>query len=187
MTEEAKFIIEEIKESMQHALTHLEKEFHKFRTGKASPQMLEGVRVEYYGNPTSVDKIANINTPDARTIIVQPWEKAMLNPLAKAILDANLGFNPQNNGEILRITVPPLTEERRRELVKKAKGEAEIARVSIRNIRRNAVEDAKKLEKEGLSEDEIKVLEKEIQHITDSFIAQADKILEHKEKDVMTV
>jgi ribosome recycling factor len=187
MTEEAKFIIEEIKESMQHALTHLEKEFHKFRTGKASPQMLEGVRVEYYGNPTSVDKIANINTPDARTIIVQPWEKAMLNPLAKAILDANLGFNPQNNGEILRITVPPLTEERRRELVKKAKGEAEIARVSIRNIRRNAVEDAKKLEKEGLSEDDIKVLEKEIQHITDSFIAQADKILEHKEKDVMTV
>jgi ribosome recycling factor len=187
MTEEAKFIIEEIKESMQHALTHLEKEFHKFRTGKASPQMLEGVRVEYYGNPTSVDKIANINTPDARTIIVQPWEKAMLNPLAKAILDANLGFNPQNNGEILRITVPPLTEERRRELVKKAKSEAEIARVSIRNIRRNAVEDAKKLEKDGLSEDDIKVLEKEIQHITDSFIAQADKILEHKEKDVMTV
>jgi len=187
MTEEAKFILEEIKESMQHALTHLEKEFHKFRTGKASPQMLEGVRVDYYGNPTSVDKIANINTPDARTIIVQPWEKAMLNPLAKAILDANLGFNPQNNGEILRITVPPLTEERRRDMVKKAKSEAEIARVSIRNIRRNAVEDAKKLEKEGLSEDDIKVLEKEIQHITDSFIAQADKILEHKEKDVMTV
>jgi len=176
MTEEAKFILEEIKESMQHALTHLE-----------SPQMLEGVRVDYYGNPTSVDKIANINTPDARTIIVQPWEKAMLNPLAKAILDANLGFNPQNNGEILRITVPPLTEERRRDMVKKAKSEAEIARVSIRNIRRNAVEDAKKLEKEGLSEDDIKVLEKEIQHITDSFIAQADKILEHKEKDVMTV
>ena len=187
MTEEAKFIIEEIKESMQHALTHLEKEFHKFRTSKASPQMLEGVKVEYYGNPSSVDKIANINTPDARTIIVQPWEKTMLNPLAKAILDANLGFNPQNNGEFLRITVPPLTEDRRRDLVKKAKGEAEIARVAIRNIRRNAVEDAKKLEKDGVSEDEIKVLEKDIQHITDSFIAQADKILEHKEKDIMTV
>ena len=187
MTEEAKFILEEIKESMQHALTHLEKEFHKFRTGKASPQMLEGVKVDYYGNPTSVDKIANINTPDARTIVVQPWEKNMLNPLAKAILDANLGFNPQNNGEILRISVPPLTEERRRDLVKKAKGEAELARVAIRNIRRNAVEDAKKLEKEGVSEDDIKVLEKDIQHITDGFIAQADKILEHKEKDVMTV
>ena len=187
MTEEANFIIEEIKESMQHALTHLEKEFHKFRTSKATPQMLEGVRVEYYGNPTSVDKIANINTPDARTIVVQPWEKNMLNPLAKAILDANLGFNPQNNGEILRIAVPPLTEERRRDLVKKAKAEAEIAKVTIRNMRRTAVEDAKKLEKDGVSEDDIKVLEKEIQHITDSFIAQADKILEHKEKDIMTV
>jgi ribosome recycling factor len=187
MTEEAKFIIEEIKESMEHALTHLEKEFHKFRTSKASPQMLEGVKVDYYGTPSSVDKIANINTPDARTIIVQPWEKTMLNPLAKAIMDANLGFNPQNNGEFLRITVPPLTEDRRRDLVKKAKAEAEIAKVAIRNIRRTAVDDAKKLEKEGISEDEIKVLEKEIQHITDSFIMQADKILEHKEKDIMTV
>jgi len=187
MTEEAKFIIEEIRESMQHALTHLEKEFHKFRTGKASPQMLEGVKVDYYGNPTSVDKIANINTPDARMIVVQPWEKNMLNPLAKAILDANLGFNPQNNGEVLRIAVPPLTEERRRELVKKAKAEAEIAKVSIRNIRRTAVDDAKKLEKDGVPEDEIKVLEKEIQHITDSFITLVDKTLEHKEKDIMTV
>ncbi len=187
MTEEANFILEEIKESMQHALEHLEKEFHKFRTSKASPQMLEGVKVDYYGTPTDIDKIANINTPDARTIVVQPWEKNMLNPLAKAILDANLGFNPQNNGDILRIAVPPLTEERRRDLVKKAKGEAETARISIRNIRRGAVEEAKKLEKEGVSEDDVKVLEKEIQHITDSFIVQADKILEHKEKDVMTV
>lgn len=187
MTEEAKFIVEEINESMQHALSHLEKEFHKFRTSKASPQMLEGVKVDYYGTPSSVDKIANINTPDARTIIVQPWEKTMLNPLAKAILDANLGFNPQNNGEFLRIQVPPLTEDRRREMVKKAKAEAEIAKVAIRNIRRTAVEDAKKLEKVGVSEDDIKVLEKEIQHITDSYIVQADKILEHKEKDIMTV
>jgi ribosome recycling factor len=187
MTEEAKFIIEEIKDSMQHALTHLEKEFHKFRTGKASPQMLEGVKVDYYGNPSAVDKIANINTPDARTIVVQPWEKNMLIPLAKAIIDANLGFNPQNNGDFLRIAVPPLTEERRRDLVKKARGEAEAAKVAIRNVRRTAVEDAKKLEKDGMSEDDIKVLEKEIQHITDSFIAQTDKILEHKEKDVMTV
>jgi ribosome recycling factor len=187
MTEEAKFIIEEITESMQHAITHLEKEFHKFRTGKATPQMLEGVKVDYYGNPTSVDKIANINTPDARMIVVQPWEKSMLNPLAKAILGANLGFNPQNNGEVLRIAVPPLTEERRRELVKKARAEAEVAKVSIRNIRRGAVEEAKKLEKEGVSEDDIKVLEKEIQHITDSFILNVDKTLDHKEKDIMTV
>jgi ribosome recycling factor len=187
MTEEAKFILEEIKESMQHALTHLEKEFHKFRTSKASPQMLEGVKVDYYGNPTSVDKIANINTPDARTIVVQPWEKNMLHPLAKAILDANLGFNPQNNGDILRISVPPLTEERRRDMVKKARAEGEAAKITIRNMRRNAVEEAKKLEKDGVSEDDTKVLEKEIQHITDSFIAQADKIIEHKEKDIMTV
>jgi ribosome recycling factor len=187
MTEEAKFIIEEINESMQHALTHLEKEFHKFRTSKANPQMLEGVKVDYYGNPTSVDKIANINTPDARTIVVQPWEKNMLNPLAKAILDANLGFNPQNNGEILRISVPPLTEERRRDLVKKARAEGEAAKISIRNMRRNAVEEAKKLEKDGVSEDDIKTLEKEIQHITDSFIVLVDKTMEHKEKDIMTV
>lgn len=187
MTEEAKFILEEINESMQHALTHLENEFHKFRTSKANPQMLEGVKVDYYGNPTSVDKIANINTPDARTIVVQPWEKNMLNPLAKAILDANLGFNPQNNGDILRIAVPPLTEERRRDMVKKAKAEGEAAKIAIRNMRRNAVEEAKKLEKDGVSEDDVKVLEKEIQHVTDSFIAQADKIIEHKEKDIMTV
>jgi ribosome recycling factor len=187
MTEEAKFILEEINETMHHAIDHLEKEFHKFRTGKATPQMLEGVKVEYYGNPTSIDKIANINTPDARMIVVQPWEKNMLNPLAKAILDANLGFNPQNNGEVLRIAVPPLTEERRRDLVKKAKAEAEAAKVAIRNVRRTAVDDAKKLEKAGLPEDEVKVLEKDIQHITDAFIVQVDKILEHKEKDIMTV
>ncbi len=187
MTEEALFILEEMKEGMQHAVSHLEKEFHKFRTGKASPQMLEGVKVEHYGNPTDIDKVANINTPDARQIIVQPWEKNMLTPIAKAIMDANLGFNPQNNGEILRITVPPLTEERRREMVKKAKAEAETAKVAIRNIRRSAVDDAKKLEKDGMPEDEVKVLEKDIQSLTDQFILHVDKVLEHKEKDIMTV
>ena len=187
MTEDALFILEEIKEGMQHAISHLEKEFHKFRTGKASPQMLEGVRVDYYGNPTALDKVANINTPDPRQIVVQPWEKNMLAPIAKAIMDANLGFNPQNNGEILRISVPPLTEERRRDIVKKAKAEAEIAKVSIRNIRRTAVDDAKKLEKNGIPEDEVKVLEKEIQHFTDQFILQVDRVLEMKEKDIMTV
>jgi ribosome recycling factor len=187
MDEEALFILEEMKEGMTHALGHLEKEFHKFRTGKASPQMLEGVKVDYYGNPTAIDKIANINTPDPRQIVVQPWEKSMLAPLAKAILDANLGFNPQNNGEILRINVPPLTEERRREMVKKAKAEAELAKVAVRNIRRTAVEDAKKLEKNGMPEDEVKVLEKDIQHLTDHFILQVDKQLELKEKDIMTV
>jgi ribosome recycling factor len=187
MTEEALFILEEMKEGMMHAINFLEKEFHKFRTGKASPQMLEGVRVDYYGNPTAIDKVANINTPDPRQIVVQPWEKNMLVPIAKAITDANLGFNPQNNGEILRINVPPLTEERRRDMVKKAKAEAESAKVAIRNIRRTALEDAKKLEKNGLPEDEVKVLEKDIQHVTDHHIVQVDKILELKEKDIMTV
>lgn len=187
MTEDSLFILEEMKEGMTNAVNHLEKEFHKFRTGKASPQMLEGVRVDYYGTPTAIDKVANINTPDPRQIIVQPWEKSMLAPIAKSILDSNLGFNPQNNGEILRILVPPLTEERRREMVKKAKTEAENAKVSVRNIRRTAVEDAKKLEKNGMPEDEVKVLEKEIQHLTDQYILQVDKILEHKEKDIMTV
>jgi ribosome recycling factor len=187
MTEDALFILEEMKEGMSHAIAHLEKEFHKFRTGKASPQMLEGVRVDYYGTLTAIDKVANINTPDPRQIVVQPWEKNMLAPIAKAIMDANLGFNPQNNGEILRINVPPLTEERRKEMVKKAKAEAEIAKVAIRNVRRTAVEDAKKLEKDGLPEDEVKVLEKDIQHLTDQFILQVDKVLENKEKDIMTV
>jgi ribosome recycling factor len=187
MTEEAKFIIEEMKEGMDHAISHLEKEFHKFRTGKASPQMLEGVKVDYYGAMTDIDKVSNINTPDARQITVQPWEKNMLSPIAKAIMEANLGFNPQNNGEFLRIAVPPLTEERRREMVKKAKAESENAKVAIRNIRREAVEEAKKLEKEGIPEDEIKVLEKEIQTTTDNFILKVEKVLEHKEKDIMTV
>jgi ribosome recycling factor len=187
MTEDALFILEEMKEGMIHAISHLDKEFHKFRTGKSSPQMLEGVKVDYYGNPTAIDKVANINTPDPRQIVVQPWEKSMLAPIAKAIIDANLGFNPQNNGEILRINVPPLTEERRREMVKKAKAEAESAKVAIRNIRRTALEDAKKLEKNGLPEDEVKVLEKDIQHLTDQHILQVDKVLELKEKDIMTV
>lgn len=187
MSEDALFILEEMKESMQHAVSHLEKEFHKFRTGKASPQMLEGVKVDYYGNLTAIDKVANINTPDPRQIVVQPWEKNMLAPISKAIMDANLGFNPQNNGEILRIQVPPLTEERRKDMVKKARAEAENAKIAIRNIRRTAVEDAKKLEKSGLPEDEVKVLEKDIQHLTDSFIIQVDKVLDIKEKDIMTV
>lgn len=187
MTEEAKFILEEMNESMANALQHLEKEFHKYRTGKASPQMLEGVKVDYYGTMTAIEQVSNINTPDARLIVVQPWEKSMLSPLAKAIMEANLGFNPQNNGEVLRIAVPPLTEERRRDLVKKAKNEAENAKVSVRNLRRSAVEDAKKLEKEGVPEDEIKVLEKEIQTATDLFIGKIDKVLEVKEKDIMTV
>lgn len=187
MNEEVQFILAEAAESMQFALQHLDREFQKIRAGKANPQMLEGVKVDYYGVPTPVEQISNINTPDPRQIIVQPWDKNMLPVIDKAIRAANLGFNPQNNGEVLRILVPPLTEERRRDMVKRAKNEAEIARVSIRNIRRSANEDTKKLEKSGVPEDEIKVAEKEIQNMTDVFIAKVDKVFEAKEKDIMTV
>jgi ribosome recycling factor len=158
MNEEAQFIIDEMKETMLHALTHLDKEFLKIRAGKASPQMLEGIKVDYYGTPTPLENIANINTPDPRQIVVQPFEKNFLIAIDKAILAANLGFNPQNNGEMLRITVPALTEERRRDMVKKARQEAENAKVTIRSNRRSAIDECKKLEKDGLPEDEIMVL-----------------------------
>jgi ribosome recycling factor len=187
MNEEVTFVIEEAEEGMTNALAHLEKEFQKIRAGKASPSMLDGVRIDYYGTMTPIDQVSNINTPDPRQIIVQPWEKAMLAPIEKAILAANLGFNPQNNGEVLRIAVPPLTEERRRDLVKKAKVEVENAKVTIRNIRRSAMDSGKKLEKEGVPEDEIKQLEKEIQNLTDKNISKVDKLFEAKEKDIMTV
>jgi len=187
MNEEASFIIDEAEEGMSNAILHLDKEFQKIRAGKASPAMLEGVRVDYYGTLTAIDQISNINTPDPRQIIVQPWEKNMLVPIEKAIMAANLGFNPQNNGEILRIAVPPLTEERRKDLVKRAKAELESAKVTIRNIRRLAIDTGKKLEKEGMPEDDTKQLEKEIQNITDKYSDKVDKLFEHKEKDIMTV
>ena len=187
MNEEVSFIIDEAAEGMNNALVHLDKEFQKIRAGKASPAMLEGVRVDYYGNMTPIDQVSNINTPDPRQIIVQPWGKSMLVPIEKAIMAANLGFNPQNNGEVLRISVPPLTEERRKDLVKKAKAEVENAKVTIRSIPRSALDSGKKLEKEGVPEDEIKQLEKEIQALTDKFTEKADKLFEHKEKDIMTV
>jgi ribosome recycling factor len=149
--------------------------------------MLEGIRIEYYGAMTQLDQLSNINTPDHKQIIVQPWDKSALPAIEKAIMAANLGFNPKNEGEILRIIVPPLTEERRRDLVKKARAEAENARVSIRNIRRTANETAKKLEKQGIPEDDIKKLEQDIQQQTDVFVSNIDKLLEIKEKDIMTV
>ncbi|HHN48359.1 MAG TPA: ribosome recycling factor [Bacteroidales bacterium] len=187
MNEEALFVIAEAEESMQNALKHLERELHKIRAGKANPQMLESVKVDYYGVITPIDQVSNINTPDPRQIIVQPWDKTMLPILEKAILAANLGFNPQNNGEILRIQVPALTEERRRDLVKIAKNEAENAKVAVRNIRRGANDSAKKLEKEGVPEDEVKLLEKEIQGLTDRFVEKIDTLIEAKEQEIMTV
>lgn len=187
MNEEINFIIEEAQESMNNAVLHLDKEFQKIRAGKASPSMLEGVRVDYYGSMTPIEQVSNINTPDPRQIIVQPWEKSMLVPIEKAIMAANLGFNPQNNGEVLRINVPPLTEERRRDLVKKAKAEVENAKVTVRSIRRSAMDAGKKLEKEGVPEDEIKQMEKEVQNLTDKHIDKVDKLFDVKEKDIMTV
>lgn len=187
LSEESEFCLEETRESMDNALLYFEKEFQKIRAGKANPQMLEGVKVDYYGVITPIDKVSNITTPDPRQIIVQPWDKSMLAPIEKAILAANLGFNPQNNGEVLRIIVPPLTEERRRELVKKAKAETENAKVTIRNIRRNAMEASKKLKKDGIPEDEIEQLEEQIQKLTDEYVEKIDKAFEIKEKDIMTI
>jgi ribosome recycling factor len=187
MHEDAQFCLEETQEGMLLAVSHLEKEFQKIRTGKASPQMLDGIRIDYYGAMTPLDQLSNINTPDAKQIIVQPWDKSVLSLIEKAIMAANLGFNPKNEGEVLRIIVPPLTEERRKDLVKKAKTEAENARVAVRNIRRAANETAKKLEKDGVPEDDIKKLEHDIQETTNTYISKIDKALETKEKDIMTV
>ena len=175
------------KESMNSTVAFFDKDLQKVRAGKASPQMLDGLKVDYYGNPTPVDQVANINTPDAHQIVIQPWERNMLPVIEKAILAANIGLTPQNNGEFIRLVVPTPTEERRKELVKKAKQEAEQTKVSIRNIRRNANDEAKKLKDGGAPEDEIKKLEADIQKATDEAIAKVDKIMDAKEKEIMTV
>ncbi len=187
MSEELDFLLEETNESMQNALVHLEREFQKIRTGKASTQMLDGIKIEYYGAVTPLEQLSNINTPDPKQIIIQPWDKNVLPLIEKAIMAANLGFNPKNDGEVLRIIVPPLTEERRKDLAKKARVEGENAKVAIRNIRRTSNDAAKKLEKEGVPEDLIKKAEADIQEMTNNFIAKADKMLVQKEKDIMTV
>lgn len=187
MNDEIEFTLAEANEGMQLAVQHLEKELQKLRAGKASAQMLDGVRIDYYGAMTPIDQAANISTPDGRQIIVQPWDKSVLGLIDKAIQAANLGFNPKNEGEILRIQVPALTEERRRDLVRKAKAESETAKISIRNIRRLANETAKKLKKDGVPEDEVDKLEIDIQKLTDEYIGKTDKIFEVKEKDIMTV
>ena len=187
MTEEAQFILEEAEEHMEKAILHLEHEFTKIRAGKASPQMLHGVKVDYYGVPTPIEQTSNINTPDARQIIIQPFDKSTIHEIEKAIINANLGFNPSNEGEIIRINVPPLTEERRLSLVKQAKHAAEESKVGIRNARHKANNEAKQLEKEGLAEDEVKRLTEEIQKLTDKYTKKVDELLEIKEKDIMTV
>ena len=187
MTDESQFVLDEAAESMDNTIKHLEHEFQGIRAGKASPAMLNGVMVEYYGTTVPIEQTANIGCPDARMIVVIPFDKSALNNIAKAIQNANLGFNPMNNGELLRISVPPLTEERRRELVKRTKTAAEEAKVGVRNIRRSANDEAKKLEKDTISEDESKLLQEEIQKLTDKYIKKIDDLTELKSKDILTV
>lgn len=172
---------------MDKAISHCESELTKIRAGKASAGMLDGIMVDYYGNPTPLAQVGSINTPDARTLIIQPWEKALLVPIERAIMEANIGINPQNDGLIIRLVVPPLTEERRKDLVKKVKEEAERGRITVRNIRKDANEKIKKLKGESVSDDEIKTGEGEVQKITDAYIIKVDKHAEAKEKDVMTI
>ena len=187
MSELIKKQVTDAKALMDKAIDHCEGELQKIRAGKANPAMLDDITVDYYGTPTPLSQVGNVNTPDARTIVIQPWEKSLLGPIEKAIMEANLGVNPQNDGVIIRINVPPLTEERRRDLVKKAKAEAETGKVAIRNIRKDANEKIRKLKSEGVSEDEMKVGEAEVQKLTDAYIIKVDSLSAAKEKDIMTV
>ena len=172
---------------MQSAVNFLNKELEKIRAGKANPAMLAGVKVDYYGTPTEISQVANISTPDARSIVIQPWERTIVGAINKAILDANLGFTPRNEGDTLRIIIPPLTEERRKELSKAAKAEVENGKVNVRNTRRNVMDKVKKLKDKAVPEDEVKQVEKELQDITDKYIGECDSIFAAKEKEIMTV
>lgn len=187
MSDDLTLILEEAQENMQKALNHLESELVRIRAGKANPQMLDGLTVDYYGSPTVLNQVGNVSVIDSRTLTIQPWEKNMLQPIERAIINANLGVTPQNDGNIIRLFLPPLTEERRKEFVKRANGEGEHSKVAIRNIRRDAIEQIKKLQKDGLSEDEAKDAEKNMQEMTDKYIAGVEKHLAAKEKDIMSV
>lgn len=187
MNEDVQLCLDEVEEQMEKAISHLDSELHKIRAGKAAPSMLDSVYVDYYGAPTPLSQIANVNTADARTLMVQPWEKNMLIPIEKAIQAANLGFNPQNDGSVIRINVPPLTEERRKDLVKRAKAEVEHCKVTLRNARKDGNEAIRKLVKDGMPEDIGKAGETKIQNLTDTYSAKADKLIEVKEKEIMTV
>jgi ribosome recycling factor len=173
--------------AMERAIDHFEQELIKIRAGKATPNMLDGIVVDYYGTPTPISQVGNISAIDARTITIQPWEKNMLQPMERAIIASNIGVNPQNDGNIIRLFLPPLTEERRKELVKRSNGEGEQAKIAIRNIRRDNIEQIKKLQKDGLSEDLAREEEQKIQDITNEFISLVEKHLATKEKEIMAV
>lgn len=187
MSEELKKHVNHVEEAMNKAIAHLEAELVKIRAGRATPQMFDGLVVDYYGNPTPINQVGNISVADARTLTIQPWEKNMLQPIERAIIAANLGVTPQNDGVIIRIFLPPLTEERRKEIVKKVHSEGEHSKIAIRNIRREAIEQIKKLQKQGLSEDLASDAETEVQQKTDSYISKVDKHLAAKEKEIMSV
>ncbi|GAC1395024.1 MAG: ribosome recycling factor [Sediminibacterium sp.] len=187
MSEDLDLILADAEDTMQKGIGHLETELSKIKAGKASPTLVDGIAVEYYGSPTPISQVANISVLDARTISIQPWEKNMVQAIEKAIMAANIGITPQSDGVQIRLFMPPLTEERRRELVKRAGAEGEHSKVAIRNIRRDAIEQVKKLQKDGLSEDAGKDAEKNIQELTDRFINLVDKHLAAKEKEMMSV
>ena len=187
MQEDVILYLEMAEEGMNNSLIHLQQELSKLRTGKASPSMLDGIKVSYYGSPTLLNRVANVTTSDAKTLIIQPWEKSMLAPIEKSIFEANLGLTPQNDGELIRINVPPLTEERRRGLVKRAKSLGENAKISIRNARKEAMDGIKQAVKEGYPEDAGKRREKEIQDMTNKYGEKAVKLVEAREKDIMTI
>ncbi|NOY97541.1 MAG: ribosome recycling factor [Chlorobi bacterium] len=187
MEEEVEFVIGLCQEKMNSSIQHLEKELARIRAGKASPAMLDGIMVDYYGSMTALNQVSNISTPDARTIAIQPWEKSLIADIEKAIMTANLGLNPENNGEIIRINIPALTEERRRALVREVHKEGESAKISVRSARKEAKESLKKLLKKGLSEDLEKDAEAKVQEITNDFGEKIDKLVVSKEKDIMTI
>ncbi len=187
MSEDLNLITMDSEDAMSKAITHLEAELLKVRAGKATPNIVDGIVVDYYGNPTLISQVGNVSVADARTLTIQPWEKNMLQPIERAIIQANIGLNPQNDGNMIRLFLPPLTEERRRELVKRSLNEGEQSKIAIRSIRRDAMEQIKKLQKNGLSEDVCKDAEANVQELTDKFISLVDKHLATKEKEIMTV
>jgi ribosome recycling factor len=187
MAEDIASIITQAEDHMKKAINHLEAELVKIRAGKANPQMLDGLTVDYYGSPMPINQVANISALDARTLSIQPWEKNMLQPIERSIIAANIGVTPQNDGVLIRLSLPPLTEERRKELVKKCHGEGEHCKVAIRNIRRDAIEHIKKMQKNGLSEDAAKDAEADVQQVTDKFTSAVEKHLSSKEKEIMSV
>jgi len=187
MSEEVSLTLEMAEDSMRKAIQHLESELGKIRAGKATPQILDGIMVDYYGSPTPLNQVGNVSVADARTLTIQPWERNMLQPIERAIINSNIGLNPQNDGNIIRLFLPPLTEERRRELVKRCQGEGEQCRIAVRNIRREAIEQIKKAQKNGLSEDAAKDYEAEAQELTNRFVTLVEKHLEAKEKEIMAI